>query len=461
VSPPLPGACDPSAPTSGAILDALAKVCPQIEREVRDSLDDTLASYARIAWASPLPERLSEEARAAWNDLIQELHATTQPLGPDRQRAVVRQFESAPVIQSGAHCQLLLDRYSFFSNLLFYMGARECNRRHLVTFQSTTNTLESSPGKGPGWLTAAGRRLNVFGLSRRVLQKTSVMRLAGPLSFALLASGPLEPATESYLRTLRQRFEGQPFPSAREAFAAMNASLWSDWGAANDTGHVWLDEDFATRVLIRHLKRGGLLASLLSSPRGRAGLALRANDITPDYRAFVPQGTEIFWDLTRSRIRAMRLQGSDLRGEDGATLSLQAEALIGRLQRGECVPSLFLQFLVLSILPRVRVTGGLRQCVYYTVFQQQILRLATLVDPSSDLVKDLSLNTLNHWGMRVIEEQWQPIDRLALGRIEDWETVRRDIGRVGLREAIHDLRIFNADSKWTQVLLRLNALRPG
>ena len=347
------------------LRQAAAQLCPRLWRQVEAGAAVTVAAHAEGLWRRaaevgmprhPLLRRARQGLRAA----------LAGQLGRHREvdaAAALAQFDRYPLLQTSDHAQLVLDPVTFYTNLVFAMGARRCGARFLFINACSTITLETRARSGPGWLAADGGRINLFGLPRRRLARSSVCAPSGPVRFALQGEGAAE------VDWLRRRLPTAAFGSPAEAFEAANACLWPHLDGADRSTLAYTDDRLTAAAVAYNLTEpDGILFRLLFEPALRcrflSALARRRQGVG---RLALPATAQLFWAVRGGRVRPLRLEDGWLQepGGTGCRFRLDPAAVIAGLRAGELFPDLCLGFLAIAILPRVMVTGGSSQAGLY------------------------------------------------------------------------------------------------
>ena len=439
------------------VLAVLARLCPEVARDISAHLHAPVSDYARHLWRpTHVPtSRLGTKARLILREALRNwLHPH---IPPESLQAALGEFDRTAVIQTGLHCQLLLDRITFDAFLLGWLGAVENRLSNLFVFSGTTVTLETIGREGPGWLSVGGKKINLFGLGRHKLSRRSVCA-TGPVSLnqrALEAVGDAADGTR-WLNILLER-KGEVFENAADALAALNADLISDWDRSVATRPVFIDDRLAALALARHLDdEDSIPSKLLTNPdrRLRLEMALQSASSGP-FGSFLPSGTLHFWGVRDRRIRKLAVENGRLvepGKPQGLSVPLDRAHLRDALLNGVLVPNLFLLFLTLAILPRVRVLGGLRQIGYVPLFQSV---LAAVLDANLPEERDLATDLRrreNGWGMRVINEPGSVGEQLAsmpAGKM--LSELRRHYSERTLAEVTQNLVLISENARWRKL----------
>ncbi len=439
------------------ILAVLSLLCPEVVRDIEQNWNKPVSEYARHLWR-PVAQPASTPAIAARSILCEVLQDRLGALmHPEKARKAIEEFERRPVIQSGLHCLLLMDRITFDALLLAWLGASESGLSAFFGFVGTTMTMETIGREGPGWLDVGGDKINLFGMGRHKLCRKSVCA-AGPVSLnrrALEATGD-ETDASRWLGTLLASAD-RKFPTAADALTTLNENLVADWDRSGATRPVFIDDRLAAVALARHLEDDdSILTKLLTNPQRRQRLdhALQEASSGP-FGRFLPNATDYFWGVREERVRKLVIENGSLIEQErprGVSVPLEREHLRRALLDGVLLPNLFLMFLVLAILPRVRVLGGLRQVGYVALFHSILLDALDENSPEErDLAAELQVRE-NAWGMRVIDEQISVREQLAsLPAGELFPNLLRQYRSRTFAEVTDNLKLVRENARWRKL----------
>ena len=350
-----------------------------------------------------------------------------------------------------------MDRITFDALLLAWLGAVENGLSAFFGFMGTTMTMETVGQEGPGWLDVGDDKVNLFGMGRHKLCRKSVCA-AGPVSLnkrALEAVGD-ETDASRWLGTLLAS-QDKVFATAADALTELNGDLVADWDRSGMVRPVFIDDRLAASAMARHLDDdGSLLSRLLFEPARRQRLdhALQEAASGP-FGRFLPNATDYFWGIREERVRKLVLENGRLIEPDrphGVSIPFERLHLRQALLDGVLLPNLFLMFLVLAILPRVRVVGGLRQIGYVALFHSILLAALDENAPEErDLAAELQVRE-NAWGMRVIDEQISVREQLAgLPEGALFPDLLRQYRLRTFAETTDDLKLVRENARWRKI----------
>ncbi len=284
------------------------------------------------------------------------------------------QLRRRPVLQTGPHCHLIIEPDAFFTHLFTTLGLRAHSECWYINYTASTVKFIEKAKKGPGWLWLDSQNINVFGLSRSKMEPNSVCGSQGRFRFMLSPTN--DQAAHSSVDQLKSILPEDEFRSAAEAIKAANQRLWP-YCFGREIKYLQLDDADVALLLLDHLLDPNSWLSRhffgASSMVGAFLQEVRKLDNGP-WAGWFRFGTDFFWWICGGQIKRLKLDNDRLRDESGIfELHLDSRSLAQALEAGEIVPSLFLVFLVIAILPGVRALGGSRQVVYYPLMRFALL----------------------------------------------------------------------------------------
>jgi hypothetical protein len=254
------------------------------------------------------------------------------------------------------------------------------------------------------------------------------------------------------------------FVSAADAIKAANVGLWRHC-MDDDIRLLQFDDHDVADLIADHLNDPtSWLASHLCEPDGfgEALLACLSDLEEGPWCGWIRRTTDLFWGLQDGSLSPLRLHEGALRpsGEIGLIIRFEACSLSLALRRRQIVPSLLMTFLVISVLPAVRVLGGCRQIVYYPLMRHVIaaaLQRCGFHRLQASLCSD---NAPGIWGHRVLKPaDGCPLSDVAALNRNDRLTL---FGNLTLKEASGHMESFSRDPLWGTVraMLRGEAIDP-
>ena len=383
------GRIELTTPAPPALMSSVWSRCHDAAR-LRPLPTEDVRTYSRRLF-HPTGATRVESARKARAVLASTL-AGAEGRAPLELAACV---QDGAVLQTGPHHRPALDD-DYFPTLVMSSIGQSATRHALnIMFNCSSVTLEERVRRGPGWLRMDGQApTKVFEIPRRMLAKRSLAVAAEPVGF-----------TAEFVETLT-RFGAAPNSresfTAREAIARSNRELTARTDADLGTTTLSFQEPLVAEMVIEHLETDSLLRRLLTDGRlSRLGASLHRLD--GPLVQFLPLGTDLFWAVSRGRIRPLRFQSERRLGNDETTWELTPESVVRGLRSGALVPGLLLCFLALSLLPVMRVIGGAYQIAYHQLLQKAFLdQLDESRADESDLADGIREAVLVGWGHNVV-----------------------------------------------------------
>lgn len=439
-----------------AVLETLAGLYPWMKPFYSRPLRD----YASRLYAPVDSGALPECRRQALQRLLASLHKAALRAGLSTSAAaeICREFEERRVLQTGPHLLLLLEPEAFGTHVFSLLGLSAHGCSSYVSYAVSTMSLAERARKGPGWLSVDGKAINVFGLSRGRMIGYSLLTASGPYRFELApADEEAPPAALDHLRSLLPQ---AVFERPAQAIKAANRSLWPRL-FGDRFAFLQLDDEDTADLVADHLSddTSWLRTRLFGTPRLAAGI-LEAIDrlATGPWAGWLTRGTDFFWSYEDGKRAPLRLAGDELvHHANGAKVATFAPAdIVEKLLNRSLIPNMFLGFLVLAILPGVRVLGGSHQPIYYPLMRYVLCRALAAAGIDADLRDALAVDDLpGAWGHRVIENGAAPMDLLTKeGSGDSWAMIGA-YGDTALIDACGSMNGFIQDDAWLGLSERL------
>lgn len=377
--------------------------------------------------------------------------------GADRARAreAADQLAAAPVMQTGPHCHLLIEPDSFYTHLFSLLGLSAHRLRWHIWYGASTVKFIEKAKKGPGWLNLENETINLFGLPRSRMDAYSLCGSNGAYNFLLSGIERSEAANPSAAR-LKAILPSEGFASAAEAIKAGNQALWTRF-FPEPIQLLQIDDIDVADLVADHLEdTGSWLSKCIGGDGAWASAILEAIDEldTGPWTGWIRRTTDLFWGLADGKIYPLQLKNGDLSDIKGSRsdVPFQPSCIAEALRERRIVPSLFVAFLVISILPGTRVLGGCRQVVYYPLMRH-VLATALGKTGETDLLNSLRADACpGVWGHRVLKpHKGSPFAALenetVMGLLEIY-------GKQPLTDACGDLASFTGDPIWAELTER-------
>ncbi|WP_429127971.1 hypothetical protein [Ensifer sp. 4252] len=368
-------------------------------------------------------------------------------------RRAIGQMMTAPVLQTGPHCLLLIEPDAFYTHLFSVLGLNAHQHEWYLSYHSSTVSFSEKAKKGPGWVRLDGEALNVFGLPRRRMDSFSMCGSNGPYRFAFSNALGVSAPNRSASQLLAVLPSGE-FRSAADAIRHANQILWRR-DLPSPIKLLQLDDFDIADLIADHLDdtSSWMAAHFVGNgavPESVLGATDRLN--AGCWKGWVRRTTDFFWRLDKGRIVPLRLCSGVLKAKSASNFEVRyiPQEIAEALRRRELVPSLYTVFLVTSVLPGVRVLGGCRQVVYYPLMRHlaaigfaQSGELGLLADLRSDDRPGL-------WGHRVLK----PLGTnpsAETSALTDATRLLRQYAETPLVQAAGDLASFTRDPDWAHL----------
>lgn len=373
-------------------------------------------------------------------------------------REAADQLAAAPVMQTGPHCHLLIEPDAFYTHLFSLLGLEAYRLRWHIWYGASTVKFIEKAKKGPGWLNLENETFNVFGLPRSRMDPHSLCGSNGTYQF-LLSGSERDQAANPSVERLKVILPGEGFASAAEAIKAGNQALWTRF-FPEQIQLLQLDDIDVADLVADHLEdTSSWLSKCIGGDGAWASAILEAIDELDagPWAGWIRRTTDLFWGLADGKIFPLRLKDgllSDVKGSRPDVRFKPASIAVALRQR-RIVPSLFMTFLVISILPGTRVLGGCRQVAYYPLMRH-VLATALQKTGETSLLHALRADVRpGVWGHRVLK----PHNGSPFADLEN-ETVMDLLelyGKQTLAETCGDLASFTGDPIWAGLTARMKS----
>jgi len=435
--------------TSAEQLAALSTLFPWIERfrqrPVRDYAATLYDAEPKVQCAS------RDHARQMIGTWLRQ-KARQKGFGDIDAECLRNEVLKHPVLQTGPHLHLAIDPDAFFTHLFSLMGLRAHGRRAYVSYNCSTVKLAQPGRRGPGWLKIQGEPINLFGISASKM--TDVTLLARDRTYGFkLTTNERTPDLTHAVAGLKRMLPKSEFPSAALAIKCANDALWPSF-FGSEINFLQLDDDDVSDLLVAHLDdpQSWVRSRFLNDPQLPA-IMLKAIDrlASSPWSHWLRNTTHFFWGVNEHRLVPLTLEGRTLKSEQRQCESVpfNPDGLQRALLKRQIVPNLLLVFMLIAILPGIRILGGSRQSVYYPLMRYAFCSALVDHDEDDDLLRSVSHDKrASAWGHRVICDQTEPLALRLTGNID---RLLYHFGSLSLEEACGDLTDFRHDKLWSDL----------
>ena len=406
-----------------SVFQAMERICPSVAHDLQMNWSHKLSDYIDQVWKSPpsCQSAISITARQTFYSALRRF-PLLQKIDHD---TAIAEFDNAPILQTGPHCQLFVNDIDFNALLFSWMGSRHHNLNYTFILNSATRTLQWSKSCGPAWLNLSSSSINLFGMSPKKMSKMSVCAPSTPITYRkeLIENNLSQIAQEEQegLIKLFSVINPTPYPNMISAFTSPNLELINKCDIKGEVSPIILNDYFTSYVVAEHLQQtDGIIYKLLFTEQKRIKLNSLIEGLknTPE-RTFLKESTQYFWGMRDNKIRALIIYNGFLLEEINdeekkIKIPFNPEAIYSALYEGRLIPNIFLSFIVLSLMPQIRVIGGTRQIAYFPLIQHLLCELLDKHIPvEDDLREELQTNKLNTWGTYLIRHTLTPLQWLG------------------------------------------------
>ncbi|UCI05202.1 hypothetical protein [Mesorhizobium sp. B1-1-8] len=439
------------------VLGSLAALYPWMEpfysRPVRD--------YAFRLFEAPALRSVPEIRHRALTKLLDIIRkaAKRNGLSADTAGKICRDLEKRRVLQTGPHLLLIAEPEAYHTHIFSLIGLSAHGCSTYVSYAVSTVNLVERPHKGPGWLTVDGKPHNVFGLSRSRMIGYSL--LAGPGSYRFEFASKEPSAERDAIRRLRGLVPKAQFERPAHAIKAANRILWPKM-FDDSFAFLQIDDEDIADLVAEHLSEDDswLRARLLEDTKFAPTILAELDSLAAGpWSGWLARGTDFFWFYENGKRLPLRLMAGELvHATTGVKVArFAAPDILERLANRSLIPNLLLVFLVLSILPGVRVLGGSHQPIYYPLMRFVVSRALEAAGVDAGLRHALATDDVpGAWGHRVVECGDSPLELLFGNRRAG--AIAGLVNRFGglpLFETCGNMTSFATDSSWHQLHRRL------
>jgi hypothetical protein len=304
-------------------------------------------------------DKLSADSREIFNRCLAEI--LSKKYNKDIVTDIVRQVSSIPMIQTADSCQLITDPETFANNMIFQKILGNCGAKYSVVQQCSTVRLLMYYKSliGPGFISWENQIFNIFGVSKKKLANANVLALK---NVEIKFQG-------QYLPAIYQPFLGMKYPTAAEAFLAINQLIWDKFRFNNKLMWVGIEESFSALLVASMLKepRHPMCRLLFDEAIRQIFLEEITEATLPIKARILRNGTDFFTFRSGSQLIPLRFDGAQSLRDFGGQicLTLNSAEIVSALERGDLFPNLILSYFALAIFPKITVVGGASQFEYF------------------------------------------------------------------------------------------------
>ncbi|WP_454784788.1 hypothetical protein [Legionella sp. WA2024007413] len=445
------------------IARAMETICPSVISDLKTNWNETLSCYIKQIWQKPIScvSPIARQSRTKFYSAL-KLFLGLQSINFER---AFSEFDRYPILQTGPHCQLYTNKTDFNAVLMSWMGSQYHQLNHMFILNSVTRTLQWSKQQGPGWLNLKQEVINLFALTPKQMSKLSVCSSYPGLTYCIDNFSQYLTQSDSCeqkgIEKLLTSIDSKEYEGFIPAFTLSNRNLLTQCDHAQEIQPVILNDNFTSLLVAEHLgEPDGIIYQLIFSPKQRSKLKHLVNLLIHEKsHQFLKQGTDFFWGVRDSKIRALKVDDNVLKEETTNVskqlkIPLEHQSIRTALINGQLIPNIFLSFLVLCLMPQIRVLGGTRQIAYLPLIQKIFCKLLrpNVVD-EQELLQEMLSNDLNAWGTNFIRDKSTPLEwlgRLPAGK--EFSSLSTYYLDKSVAEITQELTIFKEHSLWKHMI---------
>lgn len=396
--------------------------------------------YAACVFDAASPASSSgvrEHAKSLLASWIQQC-ANRQGFDADRSDRFATEIVGNSVLQTAGQLRLLLEPQIFYDHVFSLLGLKARDSHSYIHYSRSAARLVDPSRHGPGFLTVSGHAVNLFGLRSNEMSSRMLTREAGGYRFQLKNAGQSGVDRTSLVRLASELPSGE-FPSPARAIRHANAGLWRLMAPGTDL--LQLDDSDVGDLVTMHLsdKRSWLCNELFANAALASEIQTSVERLenTP-WRGFLANDTYFFWGFIDGQIYPLHLEGGNLTsGSEGAIhLPFTPFAIADGLLNGILIPGPVTNFLVLAMLPGVRLLGDLRYAVCLALMRYALCIALTKEGGDLALLRDLIRDERPcAWGNGVIAMSREPLSILLQNRKRGVVDFVDRVGNISLQSA--------------------------
>lgn len=439
-----------------AALASLAALYPWMKPfQVRPVRDYALRLFDPPASRSQLECRI-----VALHKLLNRIQvaAIGNRLPDQTAKKICKDVEERRVLQTGPHLLLVVEPEAFYTHIFSLIGLSAHGCSTYVSYAVSTVSLVERTRKGPGWLAVDGKAINIFGLSRSRMTGYGLLTGLGPYQFQLATTDP--GGQVDALTHLRTLLPTARFDKPAHAIKAANLSLWPTL-FGHRFAFLQLDDEDVADLVADHLNDSAswLRLRLLETPKVASGIVEGIDRLAiGPWAGWLTRGTDFFWFYDHGRRVPLRLEGQHLvhHATGVKVVRFEASEITAWLFHRRLIPNMFLAFMVLAILPGIRVLGGSHQTIYFPLMRYIMCRALEAAGVDADLQHSLATDDVpGAWGHRVIGTCRDPFDLFRALGPSGISAAINQFGGARLIDACGDMTGFVQDGAWSDLHERI------
>ena len=365
-----------SSPLMPSTLNELLKHDFILAKKIYPHLNSPLKKYLKYIFPKPLKSKNS-----SFDLLVRAMEQFSQRHHLEPVSNFSKLLINTPCIQQADHSNLLLDRETFYNNLLHAESARLNNCDYIFTSQCSIVSCitRRSPIFGPTILNYNDDVYKVFDDSNRTLKDSNFCTLSSSRKFEISSLYNPEKSKDFFL----QHIDGLSFATAEQAYLYANEHIWNNIKYTKGIKRISFDETLISELAILHLRdihspfyklimdkdiRDNFIKTKRSYVASKSNKSI--NSSYPDF----------FWLRKKNKLRALKLDLNTSKfkifqtNEDGISIN-SVDDIIKLLEEKVIYLDRMMAYFLRCLLPNIVAIGGTSQQDYLNSYQE-IFQLA-------------------------------------------------------------------------------------
>lgn len=361
------------------------------------------------------------------------------------------QLEVNPVIQTGNHNQLLLDKYTFHTFVAQFTGTHNGRFKHMFAHTTSAISLETKHRFGPMWIDSGTNSHRLLDLS---VKQRRGMSVGGTNTVSLYRDSALWNSDCEFLAVVDKKMPWNIEDRLSRLTLAANKSIIEELTRGSEIEANFFDESIVASIVECHLERNTAVAEMLldESFMNRIDSLFRTEKWGVPIKYLLPH-SPFFWHQTGRKIHQMTRFPTHWTSSSPTPLVIHndRESIRLALRSGVIIPGPFLTALALGILPRIRLVGGLRQIAYLPIYCRMLVEAGAA---NFDIMTDDSYSQISAWGMRVKNNNIAPISLASsVGASRIFLNTADADAALPLRQIANDFSIFMTHPLWSKLVV--------
>lgn len=439
-----------------SIFQYLGQINPTIIDDIKSCQGKSINDYCKTIWKknTVVKGKYAENARKHINSLLYD--DISRNYNNRIAREAINELNKMPVLQTGPHFQLALEKNNFYSALFSLIGVIKNGGHFYFLSTCTTPSLETRSFYGPAWLNVYDSNFNIFSYSGLYRKRHCVYssQVEHPYVFKPYYGTQHIEATQKYIEMLKSKLIDIKEPRLVDSLKKANKILWRDL-LSNKVMPIFIMEDFYTNLMVRMLKdKNSYINKFFSDWEKQKKVLSIINDSTNlPWGEMIPTATDFFWKVTDRKIKKLKFTEKYIYDEEENIYGENSiPNIIQFLENGEIIPNIYSVIMLESFLGQLKLAGGLHQFAYFETFKKAFIEALDSSDQEEKILGNiLQQQNLNHWGSHVLEMDTEILELISY----DGETLDKLVDIYSdypFDNAIDDMVQFRTYHRWGRLL---------